>query len=78
MENEATTDARAQAEEFVAAIESVSEAASALLESGLTQRGLVALLRDYLGADAPGKRVLNQVLDALPLLAEHYLDGGAE
>lgn len=56
---------------FIAA--AITIGIGALLESGLTRRGLVALLHEYLAADSPGKRVLNDVLDALPQLADHYL-----
>jgi hypothetical protein len=65
------TEAQVAAQEFVVAIETLSERAEAMLDAGLNRRALVLLLQDQTGGLS--KRAIDSVLDALPRLAEAYL-----
>jgi hypothetical protein len=66
-------DAQEDAQRFVDAIEKLSLEAQALNEAGLSRRALVVLLHDQTRV---AKRDINLILNALPQLAEHFLDAG--
>lgn len=51
-------------------IERIADAADALLDTGLTERALILLIQDKIGATNIGKRQIQDVLDALPRLRE--------
>lgn len=67
---EELTEAQEAATDFANAVHLLSEAADALLTAGLTRRAIVILLRD--ATSGVVTRDIEEVLDALPRLAEAY------
>jgi len=55
------------------AILSIENSLRQIKESGLSERGLVILLRDYIGASKINKKEIEAVLSALPRLKNYYL-----
>ena len=55
------------------AILHIEEALNQIKRSGLSERGLVVLLRDYIGTAKINKKQIEAVLKALPRLKDYYL-----